>query len=52
MPLRQLVRDESGQDIAEYAISMTIITVGVMFAIYAIYNNLRTLWDALANALA
>ena len=51
MLFTKLVRDEAGQDIAEYAVAMTILSMGIVFAIYNVRNNLRTIWDYVADSL-
>jgi Flp pilus assembly pilin Flp len=51
MLLTQLVRDEVGQDLAEYGVAMAILSMGIVFAIYNIRNNLRTIWDYVADSL-
>ena len=49
--LKRLLTDDSGQDIAEYAMSMAILGLGVAGVIYALNNNLRTVFVGLTAAL-
>jgi Flp pilus assembly pilin Flp len=48
--LKKLVNDESGQDIAEYAVCMTILGFGVILAIYGIQGNMRSMWDNVSSS--
>ena len=43
--LRKLVRDEAGQDLAEYGIALAIIAVGAGLAAVAIASDVETLWS-------
>jgi Flp pilus assembly pilin Flp len=45
--LKNLVRDESGQDLAEYGIALAVIAVGAAAIAVAIGADVNTLW---ANA--
>jgi Flp pilus assembly pilin Flp len=45
--IKNLVRDESGQDLAEYGIALAVIAVGAAIIAVAIGGNVNTLW---ANA--
>ena len=48
--LTKLVHDEAGQDLAEYAVCMTILGFGVVMAIYGIQGNMRTMWDNISSS--
>ncbi len=48
--LKKLVRDESGQDLAEYGIALAVIGVGAALAAIAIAGNVSTLWSK-ANSI-
>jgi Flp pilus assembly pilin Flp len=48
--LKQLMSDEAGQDIAEYAVCMTILGLGVILAIYGIQGNMRSVWDNVSSS--
>jgi Flp pilus assembly pilin Flp len=43
--LKNLVRDEQGQDLAEYGIALAVIGVGAALAAIAIAGNVSTLWS-------
>jgi Flp pilus assembly pilin Flp len=43
--LKQLARDESGQDLAEYGIALSVIGVGVILAAQSIATAVNTLWQ-------
>ncbi len=43
--LKKLVRDEQGQDLAEYGIALAVIGVGAALAAIAIAGNVSTLWS-------
>ena len=47
----KLIRDEGGQDLAEYAVAMALLTYGAILAAHAIEYNLHTLWDAILGLL-
>ena len=49
--LRNLVRDEAGQDLAEYGIALAIIAVGAGLAAIAIANNVQILWSTASSAI-
>lgn len=42
--LKKLVRDEQGQDLAEYGIALAVIGVGAAVAALAIAGDVTTLW--------
>ena len=50
--LKKLVRDESGQDLAEYGIALAVIGVGAGVAAYAIQGNVSTLWSKASSVIA
>jgi len=50
--LRKLVRDEAGQDLAEYGIALAIIAVGAGLAAVAIAGNVQTLWTTAQTAIS
>ena len=39
------LRDDDGQDLAEYAIALAVIVVGISAIAVAIGNNVTTLWS-------
>jgi Flp pilus assembly pilin Flp len=39
------LRDETGQDLAEYAIALAMIVIGVSFIAVAISGDVTTLWS-------
>ena len=43
--LKQLARDESGQDLAEYGIALSVIVLGVVLAAQAIATSVNSLWE-------
>jgi Flp pilus assembly pilin Flp len=43
--LKNLVRDESGQDLAEYGIALAVIAVGAAAIAVAIGTDVNTLWS-------
>jgi Flp pilus assembly pilin Flp len=48
---RRLIADDRGQDLAEYAISLTILTVLTVVAVFSIRGNLQTLWRNIEAAM-
>jgi len=42
--LEKLARDETGQDLAEYGIALSVISVGVILAAQAIAAAVNELW--------
>jgi Flp pilus assembly pilin Flp len=44
--LRKLRRDESAQDLAEYAIALAVITIGTILVAAAVGADVTTLWSA------
>jgi Flp pilus assembly pilin Flp len=43
--LKQLARDESGQDLAEYGIALSVIAIGVVVAAGSIADLVDQLWE-------
>ena len=41
----RLVRDERGQDLAEYGIALAVIAVGAAVIAVAVGGNVNTLWS-------
>jgi Flp pilus assembly pilin Flp len=50
--LKQLVREESAQDLAEYGIALAVIAVGVGALALTISGNVNTLWTNASAAIA
>jgi Flp pilus assembly pilin Flp len=50
--LRKLLKDETGQDLAEYGIAMAVIAVGAAALAVVIAGNVNTLWIAASAAIA
>jgi len=48
---RQLIRDERGQDLAEYAIALAVITIAVIAAVQLVGTNITLLWNQAATTL-
>jgi pilus assembly protein Flp/PilA len=49
--LRQLWQDEQGQDIAEYALMLTVILLIVVAAVTSIGTNANTIFNSVAGRL-
>jgi Flp pilus assembly pilin Flp len=49
--MKRLVRDESGQDLAEYAIALAVITLAVIAAVQLVGTRVGTLWNNAATTL-
>ena|SRR5207237_6487872 len=49
--MKKLVRDESGQDLAEYAIALAVITLAVIAAVQLVGTRVTTLWNQAATTL-
>ena len=47
----RLIRDEHGQDLAEYAIALAVITIAVIAAVQLVGTNVMTLWNQAATML-
>jgi pilus assembly protein Flp/PilA len=50
--LRALVRDDSGQDLIEYALLAALIALGSVVAITAAGGSVKQIWEAVEAALA
>ncbi len=49
--MKKLVRDEQGQDLAEYAIALAVITLAVIAAVQLVGTRVTTLWNQAATTL-
>jgi Flp pilus assembly pilin Flp len=49
--LKHLARDESGQDLAEYGIALSVIAIGVVVAAGSIADFVDQLWEDPENTL-
>jgi Flp pilus assembly pilin Flp len=43
--LKKLVRDEAGQDLAEYGIALAVIAAGVGLIVLAVGTGVNNLWN-------
>jgi Flp pilus assembly pilin Flp len=50
--INKLVKDESGQDLAEYGIALAIIAVGAGAAAALIATDVSTLWTTAQGVIA
>lgn len=50
--LKKLVREEKGQDLAEYGIALAVIGIGAAAAAIAIAGNVNTLWSTASSIIA
>ena len=50
--LKKLMKDEGGQDLAEYGIALAVIGVGAAAAAIAIAGNVNTLWTTASSIIA
>jgi pilus assembly protein Flp/PilA len=50
--IKKLVKDESGQDLAEYGIALAVVAVAAATAAIAIKGNVTTLWANGSNAIS
>jgi Flp pilus assembly pilin Flp len=50
--INKLVKDESGQDLAEYGIALAVIAVGAGAIAVAIAGNVKTLWANAQTAIS
>jgi Flp pilus assembly pilin Flp len=50
--INKLVKDESGQDLAEYGIALAVIAVGTGAIAVAIAGNVNTLWETAQTAIS
>lgn len=49
--IKKLVREEGGQDLAEYGIALAVIAVGAAAIAVAIGTDVNTLWDNAQTAI-
>lgn len=49
--LAKLVRDDAGQDLAEYGIALAVIAVSAAAAAVAISGNIQSLWNNSGSAM-
>jgi Flp pilus assembly pilin Flp len=49
--ISKLVKDESGQDLAEYGIALAVIAVGAGAIAVAIAGDVQTLWQNAGTAI-
>src|SRR5439155_27186564 len=49
--MTRLIRDERGQDLAEYAIALAVITIAVIAAVQLVGTRVTTLWNQAASTL-
>ncbi len=49
--LKNLVREESGQDLAEYAIALAVITLAAIFAVKLVGTSVANLWNNASSTL-
>jgi Flp pilus assembly pilin Flp len=49
--VKKLVREESGQDLAEYGIALAVIAAGAALIAVAIAGNVQTLWSNAQTAV-
>jgi Flp pilus assembly pilin Flp len=50
--LKKLVRDEAGQDLAEYGIALAVIAGGIGLIAVAISGNVQTLWNDASDQIS
>jgi Flp pilus assembly pilin Flp len=50
--INKLVKDESGQDLAEYGIALAVIAVGAGAVAVVVAGNVNTLWTNASTAIA
>ena len=50
--LKKLVRDEAGQDLAEYGIALAVIAGGLGLVAVAIGGNVNVLWTRAQGQIA
>jgi len=49
--LRQWLRDDSGQDLLEYALLVSLVVIAAIGAVDTVGGVIKTIfWDAIANA--
>lgn len=49
--IAKLFRDDSAQDLAEYAIALAVITIAVIAAVQLVGTRVNTLWNQAASTL-
>ena len=49
--IKKLVREEGGQDLAEYGIALAVIAIGAAAIAVAIGGDVNTLWDNAQTAI-
>ena len=49
--LKELITDESGQDLAEYGIALAVIGAGAALAAIAIAGNVSSLWSKASSII-
>ena len=49
--ITKLVRDENGQDLAEYGIALAVIGLGAAVAAIAIAGDVSTLWSKASSII-
>ena len=49
--LKKLVRDESGQDLAEYGIALAVIGLGAAVAAIAIAGDVSSMWSKASSII-
>ena len=49
--LMNLVKDEEGQDLVEYALLLSLIAIGSVAAIQATGGSIQGLWNAVSGAV-
>ena len=49
--IRALVRDESGQDLIEYALIAALIALGAIFSMGSLANQISNAFNAVGNSL-
>lgn len=50
--VKKLVREDGGQDLAEYGIALAVIAIGAGAIAVAIGGNVNTLWENAQTAIA
>jgi Flp pilus assembly pilin Flp len=49
--IRKLVREDRGQDLAEYAMALAVITIGAALIAASIGSDVETLWSNAQEAI-
>ena len=50
--VKNLMRDDKAQDLAEYGIALAVIGIGAAAAAVAIATNVNTLWSRASSIIA